>query len=190
MARVALARKKVDEAIAELQKAIELYPQNVPALHSLATQHFLRKEYREGKKCLWSLLAVLPVTQRRSTAEQFGKELEAAGKTKQAVRAYNFIGWAFATSPKDNLLDPETAMAFAKHAVDLTKERDPSALDTLAAAQAANGKYKEAVQTAQAAIKLANSQGNRPLADAISGRLRLYQKEKPYRCQLDGSDRP
>ena len=188
LARIAIERKESGETIRHLQKAMELNPRNSSALQLLASEQYRRGEYRDGEKSLLSLFAMLPKVQRRTAAEAFVKQFDSAGKTKEAVRAYNFIGWAFAMSPKDNLLDPEAAIAFAKHAVEITKEQDPSALDTLAAAQAANGKYKEAAQTAQAAIKLANSQDNKPLADAISERLQLYQKEKPYRCQLKGSD--
>jgi len=63
-------------------------------------------------------------------------------------------------------------------------------LDALAAAQAASGQYEQAVETAQAAIDLANSQHNRPLAEAIARRVRFYQQEKPYRSDPSGSDRP
>ena len=155
----------------------------------LATQHFLRGKYHEGKKHLWSLLAMLPQKQRRSMAEQFVGQFKAAGKTKEEVRACNFFAWAFATSPQDNLLDAEAAMGFAKHAVEVTKEQDPAALDSLAAALAANGKYKEAVQTAQSAIKLATSQATSRWPTPFPSVYPL-QKEKSYRCQLDGSDRP
>ena len=74
--------------------------------------------------------------------------------------------------------------------VALTKRQDPLALDTLAAAQAAAGHYKQAVETAQAAINLANSQRNKPLAEAIARRVPFYQQEKPYRSDPSGSDRP
>ena len=123
-------------------------------------------------------------------AEQFGGQFEAAGKHEDAVKAWNFMAWAFATSPDAQILDAEEALKIAKRVVDLTKRQDPAALDALAAAQAASGKYNDAAQTAQAAIKLANSQGNKPLADAIVGRSQSYQQGKPYRSDRDGSDRP
>jgi tetratricopeptide (TPR) repeat protein len=190
LARIALSRKNVDEAISELQKAIELNPKNVAALQFLATQQFLQGEYPDGEKHLWRMLAILQKPQRRNIAERFGNQFDAAGKTKEAVRTWNFLGWALATNPDPKMLDPETAMVFAKRAAEMTKEKDPLSLDTLAAAQAAGGHYKEAVQLAQDAIKLANSQGTKPLADAVSRRLQLYQQEKPYRCDPNDNDRP
>jgi tetratricopeptide (TPR) repeat protein len=190
LARIAIARKKSDEAIEFLQQALKLNPQNVAALQLLAAQRFQQGEYREGEKSLWSLLAAVPKTQRRTLAEQFGKQFETDGKHKEAVEAWNFMAWAFATSPVPNVVDPEAAMKLAKRLVEMTKQQDPAALDTLAAAQAASGKYTDAVKTAQSAIRLAQSQGKQPLADAIAKRLQFYQQGKPYRCNPDGSDRP
>ena len=100
------------------------------------------------------------------------------------------MAWAFATSSAPQVFDPKMAMVFAQRIVEMTKRQDPQALDTLAAAQAASGQYEQAIQTAQAAIKLANSQDNKRLADAISRRLQFYQQGKPYRCGPGGSERP
>jgi cytochrome c-type biogenesis protein CcmH/NrfG len=168
-----------------------LNPENVGAMQLLALQRFQRGEYREGEKVLWSMLAVLPAPQRRDVAEKFGGQLEGSGNPKAALQAFNFLAWAFATSPDPpRILDPEEAMKLARHILGVTKGQEPLALDTMAAAQADAGQYKEAVQAARAAIDLANSKGNKPLAEAISLRLQSYQQGKPYRCDLDGNDRP
>ncbi len=190
LARIATVRGKSDETVAFLEQSLALNPQNGLSLKFLATTRFQRDEYREGEKCLWPFLAILPKAQRRIEAEQFCRQFEAAGKTKEAVRAWNFMAWAFATSPEPQLLDPEAAMNIARHvAVDLTKQQDPLSLDTLAAALAVNGRCPQAVQAAQAAIQLANSQGKQPLAAAISARWQAYG-QGPYRCDPSGSDRP
>jgi len=52
LARVAVARKKLDEAVWNLQKAIDLNPQNVAALRLLATQRSQRDEHRKGEKSI------------------------------------------------------------------------------------------------------------------------------------------
>jgi tetratricopeptide (TPR) repeat protein len=214
LARVALARKDSGKAIESLQKAVERNSQNVAAMQLLALQWFERGEFREGEKCLWPLLAVLAIPQRRVVAESFGKQFEAAGKGPEALRAWNFMAWAFATSPDPHILDPETAtvwagvlrikelerlpdlrdpqaaLHFAQLVVGMTKQQDPVSVDTLAAAQAASGQFGQAVKTAQIGIDLANSQGKKELAKAISQRLPYYQKGKPYPCDPNGSDRP
>jgi hypothetical protein len=60
----------------------------------------------------------------------------------------------------------------------------------IAAAFAENGQFPRAVEEAQAAINLANSQGNKPLAQLIAERLASYQRQTPYVGKADGSDRP
>ena len=89
------------------------------------------------------------------------------------------------------MLDPQAALAFARRAaIELTKQQDALSMDSLAAALAAGGQYAEAAQAAQAAIQLANAQGNKSLSAAISQRLQNYQQGKPYRCDINGGDRP
>ena len=85
---------------------------------------------------------------------------------------------------------PKAALDLSQRVVTLTRRQDPLTLDTLAVAQAAGGQYKQAADTAQAAVDLANSQHNKPLAEAIARRVRFYQQEKPYRSDPSGSDRP
>ena len=191
LARIALTRKNVDEAIGYLQQALVKKPDNLGALQLLATQLFLKGEYREGEKCLWPMLAMLARPQRGPAGEQFLKQFAVAGKTKEEIRACNFFAWVFATSPDPHLLDPAAAIAFAKHvAGDLTKQQDAFSLDTMAAALAVNNQFSQASGMRQTAINLANSHGDKPLAAAIASRLQLYQQGRPYQCQFDGSDRP
>ena len=52
LARIAIARKQPDEAIRDLQKAIELNPMNLRALQSLAVQRYERGDYAAGEQCL------------------------------------------------------------------------------------------------------------------------------------------
>jgi len=208
LARLAIIRKNSDEAIKFLyksleiarrnsgtavegqQRPLEMNPQTMNVLQVLADQHFQRGEQRAAEKCLWPVLPRLSEQQRRNLAERLGKQCEDLGKRREAVQAWGFMAWALATSPDPHILDPSAAMILAQRVVDRTKQQDPASLDTLAAAQAANGQFNMAVQTARAAITLADSQGNKPLAAAISQRLLLYQQGKPYRCDPTGNDRP
>ncbi len=190
LARVALARNNPDEAIKHLQQALERNRQNLAALQLLAIQRFERGEYREGQKLLWTLLDGLPPRKRQELPENFIIPFEDAHKTAQVVQSSNFFAWAFATNPDSKKLDPNEALKLAQHAVAATQQKDPLSLDTLAAALAASGQYDNAAQAAKVAIDLATSQGNKPLGDAISQRLQLYQQGKPYQCDLSGNDRP
>jgi hypothetical protein len=51
----------------------------------------------------------------------------------------------------------------------------------LAAAYAENGRFSEAIETAQRGADLANSQGNPGLAAALRSNITLYQASTPLR---------
>ena len=108
----------------------------------------------------------------------------------QTVRAWGIASWIFATSPDLQLRNPQAALALAQRILQLTKAQDPLALDTFAAAAAATGHFDDAVRAANQAVSLANSQGNKALADQIRVRLSSYERRTPYASRPDGSDRP
>jgi Flp pilus assembly protein TadD/thiol-disulfide isomerase/thioredoxin len=92
----------------------------------------------------------------------------------------NNLGWILATSPDPAIRNPQEALRRAEQACRVTEHRFPPALDTLAAAQAAAGRYQEAVETAAKAVELVQSAGMAAAADRIQKRLELYQSGQPY----------
>ena len=71
-------------------------------------------------------------------------------------------------------------MSFAARAVSLTNRRDPAALDALAAAYAADGRFDQAIVTARAAVDLLHADNQTARANEIGQRLELYQQRLPY----------
>jgi predicted metal-dependent HD superfamily phosphohydrolase len=69
----------------------------------------------------------------------------------------------------------------AERAVAATSRRDLAALDALAAAYAAGGRFDAAVEAAQAAVELAVAAGRGDIAAQFRERLALYQKREVYR---------
>lgn len=61
-----------------------------------------------------------------------------------------------------------------------TNRRDPTALDALAAAQAASGSFDEAIATATEAMRLAPGGDSSPGAQEIRGRLDLYRQRRIF----------
>jgi hypothetical protein len=59
--------------------------------------------------------------------------------------------------------------------------RIPMVWRTLAAAYAENGRFVEAIHTAQRGIELAHNQGNSGLAAELQNTIALYQNAKPLR---------
>ncbi len=71
----------------------------------------------------------------------------------------------------------------------MTRGRDVTALDTLAAAYACDGQYHKALETGQEALTIARRLGDDQLIADIEERVRLYSMSLPYweapRVQLD-----
>ena len=97
-----------------------------------------------------------------------------------APEAINTLAWVLATHHDPALRDPTYALELATRAAKITGHADPSILDTLAAAYAANGHYEKAVSTAQHTLSLLSGSASSPLAKRLKIRLDLYQNSMPY----------
>ena len=62
--------------------------------------------------------------------------------------------------------------------------QDAATLDNLAAAYAESGRFGEAIETAEKALKLALATNQQQLADEIKEHLALYKAGQPYREKL------
>ena len=112
---------------------------------------------------------------------------EAARELREAVRlrsdwpeALNALAWLLATTPDQSLRAPEEALRFALRASKLARDRNPEILDTVAAAQAATGRFDEATGTARQAADLAAAAHANGLARMIQNRARLYEQRTGY----------
>ena len=127
----------------------------------------------------------LRVTERNHVAAvQLGHALLEQGRTEEAVASYrqaleihpadtrtsNNLAWLLATHPDAALRDGAAATSLARETVRRTAGRDPAALDTLAAAYAADDRYDLAALTAAKAERLARTT-DPELAAAIGARL-------------------
>ena len=95
---------------------------------------------------------------------------------------YNSLAWVLATSPKDELRNGKEALELANKAVEICDPLLlPACLDTLAAAHAETGNYKEAVKQQKKAISLLKKQGAVNMVAELEKRLNTYKKNKPWR---------
>lgn len=91
----------------------------------------------------------------------------------------NALAWLLATCPDTKIQDGKEAVSFALKAVSIDK--NALYLDTLAAAQARKGDFKQAVETQQAALDLLRK--DKAVQETIkefTTRLSLYTAGKPY----------
>jgi len=97
------------------------------------------------------------------------------------VEAQNNMALVLATFPERRVRNSTKAVELAERADHLTGNANASISATLAAAYAEAGRFSNAVETANRALRLAIDQDNTALADAIRAQITLYQSGLPYR---------
>ncbi|MEM8946683.1 MAG: tetratricopeptide repeat protein [Planctomycetota bacterium] len=96
--------------------------------------------------------------------------------------AYRNGAWLLATCPDERFRDPSNAVLGAQQALEYSYGERHVALDTLAAAQAANGQFEEAISTVTEAVDLAPEETK----FTYLSRLQLYQTNQPFRTEPVG----
>ncbi len=94
--------------------------------------------------------------------------------------ALNNLAWIRATSANAAFRNGDEAVRLARRACELTGQRQPVMLGTLAAAWAEAGRFDEAIAAAQKARDLAQATGQDDLARKNQTLLELYQSHRPY----------
>ena len=148
---------QLDEAISHLQRTLQINPGNAKAQNNLGNA-FLQK----------------------------GNAAEAIAHFQQAMQlepddpwVKNNLAWLLATSAEALLRDGDKAVQLAR-VNELAGGENPIILHTLAAALAESGRFSEAVETAQRALRLAEPQSNARLAGQLQPEMKLYQAGRPF----------
>ncbi|REK24588.1 MAG: hypothetical protein DWQ42_13430 [Planctomycetota bacterium] len=93
--------------------------------------------------------------------------------------AQNDLAWTLATTRDGAVRDPRQAIRLAESVDRATNHQNPSVLDTLATAQAANGDFETAVRTVRQALELAR--GQQPaLVSSLERRLASFERGEPF----------
>ena len=150
-----------EEAISHFDEAIRLEPENVDTICSRAD--LLADMGRYG-----------------DALDDYAHTIELDPKF---AHAYRNGAWLLATCPREQYRDAENAVLGARQALESNYGQRHVALDTLAAALANAGQFKEAVTTVKRAIDLAPGDAR----FAYLARLQLYQDGEPFRTQPVGT---
>jgi tetratricopeptide (TPR) repeat protein len=153
-----LQKGKTDEAVAQFQKALEINPNIAGIRCNLGLSFFLRGRMDEA-------------------ISQYQKALEIQPDYTEAQKN---LAWVLATCPQASLRNGKQAVELARQANARTGGENPIMLHTLAAALAEAGRFAEAVETAQHAVRLAGAQSNTVLAGALQSEMKLYQAGSPF----------
>lgn len=89
--------------------------------------------------------------------------------------------WLLATAPDERLRDPRLALQYAEQSIAMRVNMH--GLNSLAAAQAANGLTDEAIATAEHALRMAQSANAHGMARSISRRLDAYRRSASIQPQ-------
>jgi tetratricopeptide (TPR) repeat protein len=188
---------KNDQAEIHLTEALRINP-NIPEAHyRLGSILDGRGELDRAAVHFRKLLAINPsdtrvcnmlasISMRQSKFNQtiayFRKSLQI---NPDQPGALNDLAWIRATHIDPEYRNVDEALQLARRVCELTNFQQPSALDTLAAAYANAGRFPQAIETADRAIKIAGSTGNEALVKEIQNHLTLYRDNKPYRESME-----
>jgi Tfp pilus assembly protein PilF/thiol-disulfide isomerase/thioredoxin len=93
----------------------------------------------------------------------------------------NNLAWILATTVDDALHDPVTALALAKKVCERSNYSVASALDTLSVAHAANAEFDSAIEVAEKALAVLESEKDSATADRINERIELFRNRQAFR---------
>lgn len=184
------------EAIDRFERALQISgnPAAVASAHSSLGVVLL--EIGRAKESLEHLQTALALEPRNpDTHYNLGNTLLQMDRAAEAVREYeqalaidpddsqclNNLAWTLATWPDPFVRDGRRAVKTAEQADALTRHSSPIIAATLAAAYAESGRFPEAVEAANRAIRQAQAEGNTSRAESIRAQLRLYEAGSAFR---------
>jgi len=145
-------------AIQSFQQALHIYPEHLEALYNLGMAFWASGDSRAAVKQYLNVLNIKPTWR---------------------VPA-NSLAWILATDRDESLRNGEEAFRWASMACEGEGKNNPDFLDTLGAAFAQKGRFREAEQAARQAMRLAKSADDTVLYREIEQRLSLYRSGKAF----------
>jgi tetratricopeptide (TPR) repeat protein len=186
--------EQFDEAVVELEKLVKLDPRDSVTQLQLAGIYEMKKQSAKAIKIYTAVLAATPDDWQawRGRADAYlniGKHAEAIADYEKALKLQpkddgilNNFAWVLATSPDAKLRDGRRAIKLAKEACELTENKMPHILSTLAAAYAETGDFKNAMKWSTKAVELGGK--DKETGEALKKELESYKAKKPVRESL------
>jgi spermidine synthase len=153
LANVLAQKGELEEAIVLSYEVLRKNPGDIQNRYILSIYLLRKYRYAEAKQILQEGLKLLP----------------------DNLAILNLLAKLLISVPDPKLLDRKQALILARHACDITEEKNPECLDILASAYATLGKFKEAAEIARKAYNLALSLNLKQLAEDIKKRLDTFE---------------
>jgi tetratricopeptide (TPR) repeat protein len=184
------ANKEYDKAIADYTESIRLDPKYSKAFRNRASIWYHKQNYDKALGDYNEAIRldpkdVLAYNNRGSLWEKQKHFDKAIADYNEALRigprsalALNSLAWLRATCLDEKNRDGKKALDSASEACQLDNYKDPTIIDTLAAAYAEVGNFDKAVEWQEKANKLYADPEEKKKGEE---RLKLYKDKKPYR---------
>jgi tetratricopeptide (TPR) repeat protein len=193
LANALLQKKQIDDAIVHYQKAVTLRPDYFLARYGLGHALLEKGKFdaaiehsraalliQPGNADCLTVLAIA-LDEKGQSAEAIQYYERALQISPQSVSALNNLAWLLATSSNAPLRNGVRAIELARRADQLSGGTGALVLRTLAAAYAEAGQFGKAIESAQAAMQTARSQGDDSLVSELQQEIALYELGLPYR---------
>ena len=155
---ILLAQKdKNEEAIISFKTALKLKPNDEMALYNLGVSIAKEGDSEEAVRCFQKVLDNNP----------------------DSINSKKSLSLILSTHPDPNIRNVDEAIRLAEEINQQTGYNKAENLDVLARTYAAKGRFDDAIQIAEKALKLAEKE-NRRLAGQIHRMLNLYREGKPF----------
>jgi tetratricopeptide (TPR) repeat protein len=202
LANVLFQKGKVDEAIAHYRKELEAHPDFAECHNDLAKALLRKGQFDEA---LFHLEKALELNPNYADARNnLGTALSQKGDMRDAIAQWKKtlqiepnnleancnLAWVLATFPDASIRDGTNAIEFAKRALQISGGNNARISRLVAAAYAENGRFPEAIEAAQNALRLAAAQGNSSLARTLEMNIVLFQQKVPLRDTTQPSTMP
>ncbi|MEY2601349.1 MAG: protein O-mannosyl-transferase [Verrucomicrobiota bacterium] len=158
LGRALAAKQKTDAAIFHFQKALSIQPDYIGASNDLGVLFASKGEIKEAVAAWEQSLSFDP----------------------ENADAANNIAWVRATAADGDLRDGRKALELAQIALRAGGE-NPVVLRTLAAAQAENGQFAEAIATCQRGEELARRSGDRAMVESLRNCAESFRRGEALR---------
>ena len=183
------ARQFIARSLTRLREALEEDPKDVAAHYEMAV---LQARLGQLEQCVYHcretlllkpdhadacylLVRVLKGTKRASEAVAAARE--GLAQAPEQPNLLGFLAHLLATSSDPAIADAQEALKLAERANQLEAD-NPSLLEVLAVAYAANERLDEAIQALGRAKTLAETRGLTPVVERLSKELEAYQKRR------------
>jgi tetratricopeptide (TPR) repeat protein len=190
---ILLQQGRISEALVHLKEAVRLRPGDVESDYNLARALNQEQKWSEAVEIFSRLAPHAPDDSELHS--QFALALAHCGKTREAMSHYahallrqpdlaealDGLAWILSTNPHSEFRNGQQAIPMAERACELTAEKDPEKLRTLAAAYAEAGRFEDATAKAQKADQLARAAGQQELAESCRRLLESFAAGTAWR---------